>query len=351
MSLADMPRFTYKDPATGIEYGGEFKLPSGQGQKRQINMAIFAEYLKWIAKKMGFKVSARGWCYQLEQYGIINKGQFNSVNRWINMCRKAGYLPIDFVATEKARLFEGVEVPTDKTPEEHFKEWLEAAMTCERYFTPKWWEGEEYYIQMLVEKIDLVTLFKPVCEDYHIPIATSKGWSSILQRAAMLDRFKAAEDQGLQVVLLYCGDHDPYGLAISDYMMKNLQDLYRATGYDPSRITIDRFGLNYDFIEELGLSWIDNLISGSGKRPKYDDPIIAEYIEVYGERKCEANALIVAPAEAEELCREAIEKYLGEDAVERFQEKFDVISKEISDYVESTGLAEPVNKILYEEDE
>lgn len=344
--MSTIPLFTFKDPETGESFEAPFKLPSGKGKKRLLAMGIFSHYLKWIREQMGFDVSARGWCYQLEQYGLINKGQFNSVNRWINNCRKMGFIPIDFVATETARSFAGIKVPTDKTPEEHFKEWLEAAMNCERYFIPDWWKDEEYYIQMLVEKIDLVTLFKPVCDDYNIPIATSKGWSSILQRADMLERFQAAEEMGLKVVLLYCGDHDPYGLAISDYMMSNLKDLYRATEYWPGNIIIDRFGLNYDFIQRHGLSWIENLISGSGKRPKYDDPIVADYIGKYGERKCEANALIVAPDAAEALCRAAIENYLGEDAIDRFQEIREKISETIKEYVKSTGLAEPVNKIL-----
>jgi len=56
---------------------------------------------------------------------------------------------------------------------------------------------------MLVEKIDLKSLFGPVCWDYHIPIATSKGWSSMLQRAEYARRFKQAENMGLKCVTGY----------------------------------------------------------------------------------------------------------------------------------------------------
>ena len=237
-----------------------FMLPK-RGKLRGRYLVAFAEYLKYFDKKIGFKLSARGWCYQLEGFGLIDKGQFNRVQKTINECRKKGLIDIRFVAEEKARNFNGVEHPNDNSPEDHFKDWLEAALNCEKYFVPDWWDGEEYYIQMLVEKIDLVTLFEPVCKVFHIPIATSKGWSSILQRAEMLERFKAAEEIGLKSVLLYCGDFDPYGLAISDYMRKNLNDLYQAMKYDANNLIIDRFGLNYDFIEEHGLSWIENLIT------------------------------------------------------------------------------------------
>ena len=59
---------------------------------------------------------------------------------------------------------------------------------------------------------------------------------------------------GRQCVLLYCGDHDPGGLQISGLIRSNLADLSGAVGWSPERLTIDRFGLNHDFIEEQGLT-------------------------------------------------------------------------------------------------
>src|SRR5690606_38765788 len=105
-------------------------------------------------------------------------------------------------------------------------------------------------------KVDLVTLFSPVCKKYKIPIANSKGWSSMLQRAEYARRFQEARDKGLKCVLLYCGDHDPDGLRIGEFLRKNLQDLNDIKwedgeiGYDAKDLIIDRFGLNYDFIEK-----------------------------------------------------------------------------------------------------
>ncbi|GAH62519.1 unnamed protein product, partial [marine sediment metagenome] len=67
---------------------------------------------------------------------------------------------------------------------------LEFALNAGDYYTPDWWEGEQYYIQMLVEKIDLKTLFEPMCRKFHIPIATGSGWQSMRQRAEYGRRFK-----------------------------------------------------------------------------------------------------------------------------------------------------------------
>lgn len=322
------------------------------------NLLIFAEQLIELSDQIGFKVSARGWCYQLETARLINKDQFDRVESVINKCRKKGILPIDFVAEEEGRRFSGVEIEQDETPLEYLKSYIEAPLSCHMWYTPDWWDGEEYYIQMLVEKIDLKTLFKPVCEKYHIPIATSKGWSSMLQRAAYAKRFKEAEDRGLKCVLLYCGDHDPDGLRISDFIKSNLIDITDIVwdngdeGYSPDNLIIQRFGLDYDFIERHELTWIDNLITGSKKdlgspsHKNFKMPYVQEYIRNFGKRKCEANAIVPMPIEARELVEDTIISFVGNEAISRFNDKMKEV-KESMDYVRiKTGLTGTIKEAI-----
>jgi len=335
-------------------------LPKGRGGNRELEMMAFSDNLKELSKKIGFNLSSRGWCYQLEGFGLITKNEFDKVEKVINECRKKGYLPVDFILEEDARLFSGVENSEGETPLEYFADYLHTALYCYNFYTPDWWEDEEYYIQMLVEKIDLKSLFEPICKQYHIPIATSKGWSSIIQRAKYSRRFKEAEENGLKCVLLYCGDHDPDGLRISDTIRKNLAELMHVswndgfTGYDPSDLIIDRFGLNYDFIVKNNLSWIENLITGSGKNlanPNHNNhnlPYVQEYLKSVGIRKCEANALVVKPEEGKQLCIDTIEHYLDHDAINRFKDKRLVIKQEISDYLEDKNIKKPLEKIINE---
>jgi len=142
----------------------------------------------------------------------------------------------------------------------------------------------------------------------------------------MMGRFAKWERQGKIPVLLYCGDHDPAGLAITHFLKSNLRDLSDATGWSPDNLIIDRFGLNYDFIQENNLTWIDNLITGSGKdlaNPKHKDhgkPYVQDYIAKYGIRKCEANALVKNPDRGRQLCLDSITKYVPKDAPERYEE-------------------------------
>lgn len=322
------------------------------------DLISFSDFIQEVSEAIGFRVSSRGWAYILEQKRYINKDQFDKVTNAINKCRKTGLLPIDFTAEEAARDFSGVERPSDSSVIDDFGEWLATSYKAAEYYTPDWWDGEQYYIQMVVEKIDLVTLFEPVCRKYHIPIANSKGWSSMLQRAEYAKRFAEAEDRGLQCVLLYCGDHDPDGLRISEFIRKNLDDLRNirwsdhTRGYDPRNLIIDRFGLNYDFIERNQFTWIDNLITGSGKNlasPSHKNfkmPYVQEYLRNFGERKCEANAIVVYPQIARDFVREAIEEYLGKDAKDRFALKRQAVRDELDEFLEESGSKELMEQLF-----
>ena len=326
-------------------------------------LAEFADELQTMSGQIGFKVSSRGWGYLLENARIINKDQFDKVEDLINRCRREGLLPVDFVAEEDARAFRGVELPTDGSVKSVLKWMLRDVLTGDKYFTPDWWDGEDYYIQMLVEKIDLKTLFEPVTTEYHVPIANSKGWSSILQRAEYARRFKEAEARGLQCVLLYCGDHDPDGLRISDTLRKNLEQVAEvqwtdgASGYDPESLEIVRFGLNYDFITQQNYTWIDNLITGSGKNlaspshPNYKMPYVQHYLRTVGPRKCEANAIVTTPDIARMLCRDAIEHVVGKKALSRFKAKRKDVRARYEQLLDESGLSEPIQDIIDSEDE
>lgn len=317
-----------------------------------------AELLTGLSDDIGFKVSSRGWCYLMEQAGEIDKSQFDKVDAAINKARKEGILPVDFVADDDTRAFSCIEEPDTQSIEDLLIERLERVIDGHYFYTPDWWQGEEYYIQVLVEKIDLKTLFEPICMDYHIPIANAKGWSSILQRAEYARRFNEAEARGLQPVLLYCGDHDADGLRISDTIRKNLEQVQQIfwsdgeQGYDPSNLIIKRFGLNYDFIIQNNYTWIENLVTGSGKNladPGHRNhffPYVQNYIAQFGVRKCEANAIVTTPQAGRNLFRTEIQSFLGTNALERFENKKADIKSQFEALLADSGLLEPIQEFL-----
>ncbi|MCO5129240.1 MAG: hypothetical protein M9932_01575 [Xanthobacteraceae bacterium] len=296
----------------------------------------FCDTILQISSTLDFKVSARGWGYIFENRGLITKAEFDACQRFINDRRKSGELPIDICAVDDSRAFSGVEwIDRHSTS---YEAWLIVEQIKEahlNYHHISLWDNQTFYVQMMVEKIDLRSLFEPICREFNIPIANAKGWSDINSRAAMMERFKDAEMKGLVPVLLYCGDHDPAGLNISEFMRSNMNDLSHAVGWSPDNLVIDRFGLNPDFIEAHNLTWVENLITGSGEdlaNPKHDDhskPYVQRYIQQFGIRKVEANALVIAPDAGRALCRNAIMKYVNVDAIREYRLKLDFAQEEV----------------------
>ena len=328
----------------------EIKLPTkirgrprpGQKGAYLAELALMASQILEISKQMRDKASSRGWCYLLEGFGAIDKSQFDECENFINEARKLDILPIDFVLEEDARAFDGLEVIDWRDPQQYLVNFLEGAKDAYNYYEGiSFWEAQPVYIQMLVEKIDLRQLFGDVTRKYHIPIATSRGWYSILQRAEMAKRFRFWEEQGKTPILLYCGDHDPTGLQISEALGSNFWDVALGTRWEPRNLVVDRFGLNYDLIIKANLTWIDNLISASGRPPDLKKQFVRDYIAQYGERKVEANALVIRPDLAEELVEQAILKYLPEDAFSKYEKAKEEVQgkvKALQDKVHLDGI-------------
>jgi hypothetical protein len=307
----------------------------GRGRKSEAAEAAYTKELEVFCAKilqiksttLDFKISSRGWCYILEEYGL-GKGDFDAAQKLINDCRKSGLLPIDICAQDDARAADNIESLDGPDPEAEALAWINTVQRAHRNYTPfSFWDDLDVYIEMRVEKIDLKSLFSPVCEDSYIAITNMRGWSDINSGAEMMLRFKKWEQRGKRCVLLYCGDHDPGGLAISGQIMSNLKDLSNAVGWDPSNLIIDRFGLNYDFIEANRLTWINNLETASGgslddpRHPDHNRSYVQSYLRQFGARKVEANALVVRPEAGRQLCRQAILRYVPANAVRQYEER------------------------------
>ena len=338
----------------------EIIMPSGLGKiKNWSELVTFAESLKAIdaivREKIPEGVSSHGWCYSLENFGLVGKSQFDFVQTAINRCRKWGILPSDFTARDESRKFSCVETVESKDVDTFIYNKLRYVRATASLYDLSFWENAPCYIQMLVEKIDLKNINKPICGKYHVPVATAKGWSDINQRAEMIHRFKVAEEIGQKPILLYGGDHDPAGFLISEKLRKNLNDLTKATDWSADNLIIDRYGLNFDFIREHNLSWIENLETSAKHgcndlaNPNHSDhnkPYVQNYIKKYGARKVEANALVTNPEAGQLLCEQAILKHLGDEPFKDYKSRKSNKEIEIAERMQKLGITKVLDDLL-----
>lgn len=325
----------------------------------------FANSLININESLDFKMSARGWAYYFENEGLIDKSDIEYHKDRINKLRKndfeAGWdhapLPSDFTAQDNSRSFDCVERDNYAEPEKYVKR--EINHLVNPHIDLSFWETQDVFIQVLVEKIDLKEIFKPICRKYNIPIATGKGWSSINQRAKILTRFNKWAKRGKCPILIYCGDFDPAGMQISNTLKKNFNDLHDAlipdgdggyfSGWDSEEVglTIDRIGLSEGQVEKWGFPWIDNLeTSGEGppldspKHSDHDQPYVQNWLDEYGVRKVEANALVTQPELGRDLFTNSVEGYLSDNPKQEYQQKRQNKKKKVQQSLYQLGVKE-----------
>jgi hypothetical protein len=316
------------------------RRPRGRLNRRgeaayQADLRAFCERILEINSRLDFDVGSRGWAYLLEGV-IITKGEFDECERLITRCRKSGDLPLDICAEDSKRAADGIEHLSKNDIAEEVNSVIDFIEDAHLYYRPiSFWDSLDVYLETLVEKSDLKSLFSRVTNEFHIVIQSAGGWADLNVRAGMMRRFREWEAKGKQCVLLYCGDHDLGGLCISDFLRANLEELERAVGWLPRDLIIDRFGLDYEFIEANGLTWIDNLETSSGKSladPRHPDHFklyVQNYLRRFGARKVEGNALVARPDEGRELCRQAILKYIPECAVEDYEARLGEVREEL----------------------
>jgi hypothetical protein len=291
-----------------------------------VQLRDFCSQLRRIESTVEFKVSSRGWCYILEEHGL-GKGDFDRAQRVINDARKDGLLPINFCCEDEGRQADNLEKIDDEAPAEFAQGWVDYLGEAHEQYCPiSFWDELDVFVQMTVEKIDLKTLFNPVCKRFRMPLSNVSGWNDINERAEIMRRFADWEERGKRIALLHCGDHDPGGLRISDFIRSNMADI-KSVGWRLDNLEIVRFGLDADFIERHRLTRIDNLETGSGgnladrTHPDHNKSYVQDYLREFGARKCEANALVVRPEAGRNLCRDAILRYVPADAVERYERR------------------------------
>jgi hypothetical protein len=315
---------------------GRGRLSTVAQGRYEAAVKAFCGMLTQIASRLDFAVSSRGWAYILEGRLIITKGQLDAAQRFINSCRKSGALPLDICRDDDEEgSTDNLEQLDDTTIAEEASDIVERMRTGHEFYTPmSFWEDQRYYVEMVVEKVDLLSLFGPVCAEFYMPITNLRGWSSLNKRARVMRRLKYWQARGKIPVLLVFTDLDPGGLIIARTLRDNLIELADAVGWDPDdmgpdALIIERFGLDEDFVDAEALTWIDNLITSSGKdlanrhHADYFKDYVQNYLRRFGKRKVEANALVVRPNVGRKLCRDTILKYVSAAAPSRYRRKLD----------------------------
>lgn len=176
-------------------------------------------------------------------------------------------------------------------------------------------DGQEYCLEVLVEKDALAGILEQVTDKYHVLLLANKGYlstSAMHDVALRMDTRK----QDRQCVILYMGDRDPRGMD----MMRDIRD--RLLGFGCCA-RVERIALTMNRVDQHGLP------SNPAKRI---DPRSRRYSDEYGGRSWELDAL--NPEILIGILKEYILRYLDvrkyEKAIRREQREKDDLERDIA---------------------
>lgn len=305
----------------------DFQMPPTTGplHVRRAARMLMGEAIERMSAETGYRFGPRGWAYYAEGLGLITKGEFDRFEKLLTDMRKDGELDPDVIEPDASRM--ATEVldfeTTNATPEqmaqaavneisERLNDWSQG------FHEVGYWDGLEYYVEGIVEKKDLVQIFRSTADAYNVRITNGKGDTDIHTRLAMLKRFRDHTEAGRRCVLLAVGDHDPKGLSIVDGLTRTFMSCASLKGldWDYPEFEVVNVGLTEAQINRLDLMKIDNLETGGGRdlsdprHPDHFKPYVQDYLVRFGAWKCEANALVGRPAQARALLEDAINRFI-----------------------------------------
>lgn len=162
-------------------------------------------------------------------------------------------------------------------------------------FAMDFWQRQNCYVEVWVEKDALSSVIERACRKYFVPYMPCKGYLSASEAWRAGQRFEDAADMGCErLVMIHLGDHDPSGIDMTRDNEERLQLYSRGADIDVRRIA-----LNMDQVRRY---------DPPENPAKVTDTRAKDYIRNYGHSSWELDAL--EPSVMERLIHTEIESLI-----------------------------------------
>ena len=255
---------------------------------------------------LGFDLSLRQVHYRLVAQGLWPNTDkaYKNLGNIIRKARDAGMLDWDMIV--------------DRGRKTHWKgTWDDPSdimYSVVRSFKIDKWAGQDWHVEVMVEKEALEGVLIPVCEELQVRLSPNKGYSSASMMYKIGQRLLGKSEEGKFITIIYLGDHDPSGLDM-DEDIENRLELY-----SDGVIDVVRVALTYDQIEQY---------QPPPNPTKMKDSRAKAYVQRFGQVSWELDAL--EPRVMADLIRSAVLELRDEDLwdaqVERENEMLNVLTK------------------------
>jgi len=162
------------------------------------------------------------------------------------------------------------------------------------------WDGQEFRVEVWVEKDALVGVLEDVCNALDVPYFSCRGYTSQSEMWVAAQRLLKWIDEGYTPLILHLGDHDPSGID----MTRDIKD--RLAMFTEQEVEVRRLALTMEQIRSL---------NPPPNPCKVTDSRAAGYIGRFGRESWELDAL--EPQYIVDLIRSELEIILDLDKWER----------------------------------
>lgn len=104
------------------------------------------------------------------------------------------------------------------------------------------------HIEVVVEKMTVAGILRPVCEKFTLSLMAARGYGSIDARHGLHQRFRASGKDKLLVLVM--ADHDPEGQNIPEQLRGSLVKDFKMK---PDSVIVRRVGLNVEHVQRFNL--------------------------------------------------------------------------------------------------
>ncbi len=226
--------------------------------------AIISEY-----EAAGYTLTLRQLYYQFVSRGLIENSDksYDKLGRLISDGREAGLISWTSIE-DRGRGIRPWLINEDEQ---------DVLRGIEYQFALDYWERQETYVEVWVEKDALSAVIERPCRRLRVPFMPCKGYLSASEAWRSGQRFEEAAGKGFRCVLIHLGDHDPSGI---DMTRDNEE---RVTLFsNGADVEVRRIALNMDQVDQY---------SPPPNPAKVGDSRAADYIARFGRISWELDAL------------------------------------------------------------
>lgn len=210
------------------------------------------------------------------------------------------------------------DLPDLRTPEEYADQNIEELENLQEYYYPYTWHGQEYYVEVWVEKQALESTFEGILQDRNITVVSNRGYNSLTALQQSIKRLLNMQmNYDKKIVILYFGDHDPSGLD----MDRDLEGRLRQLGLRD--FEFKRVALTLQQIQEFDLPADPDVLT---EKKLEKDTRLRSFVRRFGGiqgKIAELEALAIRADEFHDLVIDAVDAYYDLGVWEEVKSKYD----------------------------